>query len=142
VITRLWGIMRALTFALLLLGSPAVMSAQDSAEKLLGQYLYPPELVMQNQQRIELRPAQRVAITQAIQQMQARVVDLQWRIQEETQELADLLKGSTVSEDAVLAQVDRVLSIEREIKREHMGMLVRIKNTLTPEQQAALRALR
>jgi hypothetical protein len=44
--------------------------------------------------------------------------------------------------DAVLAQVDRVLAIEREVKRAHIAMLVRIKNTLTREQQAALHVLR
>jgi hypothetical protein len=38
--------------------------------------------------------------------------------------------------------VDRVLGIEREIKRAHMGLLIRIKNSLTQEQQVALGSMR
>ena len=116
--------------------------AQGGPERLLEQHVFPPELVMQHQQRIGLRPAQRTAITEAIQQLQSRMVDLQWRIQEETQQLAKLLEAPTVSEEDVLEQVDLVLRIEREVKREHMTMLIRIKNALTPEQQATLRSLR
>jgi len=35
-----------------------------------------------------------------------------------------------------------VLNIEREIKRTQIGLMVRIKNNLKPEQQARLRELR
>ena len=109
---------------------------------IFGQYVFPPELVMQYQQKIELKPAQRTAITEALRQTQSKVVDLQWQMQDEAQKLAELLNQPSVEESAVLAQVDRVLGVEREVKRAHMQMLVRIKNTLTKEQQAALRALR
>jgi hypothetical protein len=44
-----------------------------------------------------------------------------------------------VEEAAVLAQVDRVLDLERSIKRLHLVMLVRIKNTLSPQQQEQLK---
>ncbi|MBC7790040.1 MAG: hypothetical protein H7Z74_08840 [Anaerolineae bacterium] len=126
----------------LMLATARVTFAQEGVEKLLGQYLFPPELVMQHQQKIELKPAQRAAITEAIQQVQARVVELQWRIQEEAQKLSELVQAPSPNEEAVLAQVDRVLATEREIKRAHMTLLVRIKNALTREQQNALKALR
>ena len=116
--------------------------AQDAADKVLGQNLFPPELVMQNQQKIGLKPDQRTAITQAIQELQNKVVELQWRMQEEGQRLAEILQRNTISENEALAQVDRVLAVERDVKRAHMAMLIRIKNTLTPEQQGMLKALR
>jgi hypothetical protein len=52
------------------------------------------------------------------------------------------VQGSKVDEAQTLAQVDRVLGIEREIKRAHMGLLVRIKNLLSPDQQGTLAGLR
>ena len=132
---------RHLVLMLMFAAAPAAF-AQEGVEKLLGQYLFPPELVMQHQQKIELKTAQRTAITEAIQQVQAKVVELQWRIQEEAQKLSELVQATSPNEEAVLAQVDRVLATEREIKRAHMTLLVRIKNALTREQQAALKALR
>jgi Spy/CpxP family protein refolding chaperone len=134
---------RILRLALALLAlAAAPIVAQEGPERDFGQQLFPPELVMQYQQKIGLRPEQRRAITEAIAQLQSRVVDLQWRMQEETQKLSELLQPARADEAEVLAQVDRVLAIEREVKRAHLAMLVRIKNALTPEQQAALKALR
>jgi len=115
---------------------------QAPHETAFGQHLFPPELVMQNQQKIGLRADQRATITEAVQQLQAKVVDLQWKMQDESQKLADLLAKSPVNEAETLAQVDRILAIEREVKRAHITMLVRIRNALTPEQHAMLRSLR
>jgi Spy/CpxP family protein refolding chaperone len=122
--------------------APCDARGQEAADKVLGQNLFPPELVMQNQQKIGLKPEQRTAITEAIQQLQNKVVELQWRMQEEGQRLAEMLQRNTINESEALAQVDRVLAVERDVKRAHMAMLIRIKNTLTPEQQGMLKALR
>src|SRR5919201_2691812 len=102
---------------------PPADSAQD-----FGRYLFPPELIMQHPQSIGLRPEQRSAITEAIQQLQSKVIELQWRMQDETQKLSELLRPNTVSESDVLSQVDRVLAVEREIKRTHLAALIRIMN--------------
>jgi Spy/CpxP family protein refolding chaperone len=47
-----------------------------------------------------------------------------------------------VDESQTLAQLEKVLAAEREIKREQVTLLVRIKNKLTPEQQGKLLELR
>jgi RNA polymerase sigma-70 factor (ECF subfamily) len=60
----------------------------------------------------------------------------------ESEKLADLLKGDTVDEKAALAQSERVLAAEQEIKQVHLALLIRIKNQLTPAQQKQLRELR
>src|SRR6058998_3773782 len=73
-------------------------------------------LVMQHQQDIGLRPEQRAAITKAIQDFQSKVVDLQWRMQEQSQRLATLLDKPAIDQTAALAQVDEVLGVEREVK--------------------------
>jgi|SRR5438094_6637872 len=121
------------------LTAPA-QSPDSSAD--FGRYLYPPELIMKYQQRIELRPEQRATITQAIQQLQGKVIEIQWRMQEETQKLSALMQQPLVSETDALAQVDHVLALEREIKRAHLTALIHIKNTLSREQQKALDSLR
>lgn len=117
-------------------------AAQEHPDKSFDKFLFPPELVMQNQQKIGLRADQRSTITEAVQQLQAKVVELQWKMQDESQKLGESLAKSPVSETETLAQVDRVLAVEREIKRAHIAMLIRIRNALTPEQHAMLRSLR
>ena len=105
-----------------------------------GRYLFPPELIMQQQRNIGLTAEQRSTITRAVQELQAKVLDFQWKMEDETQKLGEQLQEPRVDETAALAQVDRVLGIERDVKRAHLALLVRIKNTLTAEQQVKLTA--
>jgi Spy/CpxP family protein refolding chaperone len=104
--------------------------------------LFPPRLVMRNQQEIGLTDAQRKAITQAIGEAQQRLVELQWTLDAESEAMGKLLEVDPVDETAALAQSDKVVAIEDRIKREHLRLLVRIKNELTPEQEHRLRELR
>jgi Spy/CpxP family protein refolding chaperone len=97
---------------------------------------------MQHQQEIGLRPEQRSAITKAIQELQTKVIDLQWKMQEQSQRLGTLLQKPVVDQAAALAQLDEVLGLEREVKRVHVTLLIQIKNTLTADQQAKLTAAR
>ena len=128
--------------ALVLIAGPAPSQQSQKPDDPIGPLMFAPELVMQHQQKIGLKPAQRIAITSAIQEVQAKMIDVQWRMQEEMQKLVEILQGSPVNESAALAQVDHLFSAERDIKRAQLGLLIRIKNTLTKEQQAALQALK
>lgn len=107
-----------------------------------AKFLFPPELVMQHQTEIGITDAQRATLTTALQQAQSKFVETQFKLSAEGEKFAKLLSGSTIDETLALEQVDRVLSMEREIKRAQVGLLVRIKNTLTPAQQAKLTQLR
>jgi Spy/CpxP family protein refolding chaperone len=133
---------RLLLTLALMLAAASSSAAQGAPEPDFSRHVFAPELVMKHQQKIGLRSEQRTAITEAIQQVQSRIVEQQWRMQEEAQKLGELLQATPSNVSAVLAQVDRVLGIEREVKRAHMTLLVRIKNTLTREQQAMLKGLR
>lgn len=104
----------------------------------LADAFFPPELVMKNQQAIGLTGEQRAAIVQAVQATQPRFIEAQWQLEAETAALAELVKGEHVDEARVLQQIDRVLDLERQIKRSQIELLVRIKNQLTPEQQQQL----
>jgi Spy/CpxP family protein refolding chaperone len=134
--------MRSCRYAiLLLLGATSVVAAQEP-EPEFARYLFPPELVMQHQQALRLTPEQRTSITQGIRDLQLKVVDLQWKMQDEAQKLTELVQGTKVDEAQTLAQVDRVLGVEREIKRAHMLLLIRIKNLLEQRQQDTLAVMR
>src|SRR5439155_14254164 len=104
--------------------------------------LFPPELVMQHQSEIKLTEDQRNALMAEIQKAQIRLVDLQQRLQKEMEALGALLKKEAVDEQGALAQLDRVLNEEREIKRAHLALVLGIKNKLTTEQEVKLREIK
>ncbi|PYS71828.1 MAG: hypothetical protein DMF73_09915, partial [Acidobacteria bacterium] len=68
--------------------------------------------------------------------------DLQWQLQDAMEALHETMKANQVNEQQALAQLNKVLDAEREIKTLHMGMAIRIKNKLTPEQQMQLQSMR
>jgi len=134
--------------ALALLGGAADAAAQQQPpqpavqEDPLFQALFAPELIMQHRRAIGLTDEQRDAISRLIQELQGRVVRLQWELLDEVQELTETISAPRVQLDRALDQLEEVLDTEREIKQAHLEMLVRIKNLLSPEQQAALQRLR
>jgi Spy/CpxP family protein refolding chaperone len=107
-----------------------------------GRNFFPPELVMQHQSEIGLQDSQRAGLTSAIQQAQGKFMDMQWKLSAEGEKMGRLLQGPQVDEAAVLDEVDRILNLEREIKKAQISLMVRIKNTLTPTQQAKLTEIR
>jgi Spy/CpxP family protein refolding chaperone len=104
--------------------------------------LFPPELIMQHRQAIDLSDEQRDAISGLISDLQGRVLALQWELATEVEELSGITGRPRVDLDRALDQMDSVLETENEIKQAHLEMLVRIKNILTPDQQARLEELR
>ncbi len=116
--------------------------AEPAAEDPLGKYLFPPDLVMKYSQDLGLDEHQRTALRENVQKAQTKFVDLQWDLQEATQKMIHLLQARPVDEAAVLAAADKVLGLERDIKRTQLSLLVRLKNLLTEAQQAKLTELR
>jgi Spy/CpxP family protein refolding chaperone len=116
--------------------------AQQPPTDPIGDNLFPPELLMQHQQAVGLNEEQKNFIKGEVQKAQARFNELQWQLQNEVETMASLVKELRTDEQQVLDQLDKILSIEREIKRTHFTLIVRIKNRLTPEQQARLREIK
>ena len=104
--------------------------------------LFTPELIMQHRRAIGLTDEQRDAISRMIQDLQGRVVRLQWELLDAVQRLEEATSPTRVDLDRALDEMDAVLETEKEIKQAHLEMLVRIKNLLTAEQQATLERLR
>jgi Spy/CpxP family protein refolding chaperone len=119
--------------------APGAAEAEQLAHDPLAGNFFPPELIMQNQQGLGLSEEQKNAIIGEIQRTQGQATAVQWRLQQQVERLGSLVKQPRVEETQVLAQLDSVLTVEREMKHLQIGMLVRLKNRLTPEQQAYLR---
>jgi Spy/CpxP family protein refolding chaperone len=123
-------------------GQPVGQRPQGGGPDDWGRNFFPPELVMQHQSEIGLQDSQRTALTSAIQQAQGKFMDMQWKLSAEGEKMGRLLQGTRVDEAQVLEEVDRILALEREIKKAQISLMVRIKNTLTPAQQAKLAEIR
>ena len=105
------------------------------------EHVFRPEVIMQHQRDIGLTAGQQDEITQAMRETEGKLVDLRWRFEAESQELAKILEAERIDQSAALGQAERVMAIEQQIKREHLAMLIRIKNQLTKVQQQKLREL-
>jgi len=132
---RLWA-------AALLMVVSTLGARQTPATDPLSGLLFPPDLVMARQNAIGLSEAQKTYLRAEILKAQTRFTELQWQLQDAMEGLIGLLKQPKADEAHVATQLDKVLASEREIKRAQIGLLVRIKNNLTEEQQQRLQALR
>lgn len=131
------------TLGLLLGTAPvAAQAAPKQEEDPFASVLFPPELIMQHARAIRLNDEQRSAITKLIEQLQGRVIGLQWQLAEQVQALKETLGRTRVDQDRAIDQLNRVLDTEKTIKKAHLEMLLRIKNVLRPEQQTELARLR
>ena len=108
-------------------GAPPPGPGQDP----LAQHVFAPDLVMRHAAEIGLDEKQRAAIKDAVIKTQSKFLDVQWEVQAESEKMARLLQASPVDETAVLAQADKVMALERDVKRTHLSLLVRVKNVLT-----------
>jgi Spy/CpxP family protein refolding chaperone len=116
--------------------------AQPVPSDPIADNLFAPDLVLQQQRAIGLTAEQRDFIQNTTEKTQPRIQETEQRVREEVQKLAALIAKDLVDETAVLAQADSVTSAERELRRRQLGLLVSIKNKLTPEQQTKLKGLK
>ena len=133
------GVFRICAVLLLAAGS---LRAQQPDQDPIGQSFFAPELVIQHQEAIGLSAEQKDYFKTEIRQAQLKFTELQWKLQDEMEKLIALAKQPHVDEQQALAQLEKVLAAEREIKKEQVTLLVRIKNKLTAEQQGKLSELR
>jgi Spy/CpxP family protein refolding chaperone len=136
---RAWPL---IVISLLVVGVKARAQTPGAGQDPLAPHVFPPELVMRHAPEIGLDEKQRAAIKDLVVKTQARFLDVQWDLQAESEKMARLLQASPVDETAVLAQADKVMGLEREVKKAHLSLLVRIKNLLSEAQREKLMELR
>ena len=108
----------------------------------IAEHFFPPELLHQTHRALDLTAEQEESLKQAVQQTQDRVAPLQERMKDEAARLAEQVKPAKLDEKAVLDQADKVMRLEQDLKRTQLSLLIKIKNTLTPQQQTKLREVK
>jgi Spy/CpxP family protein refolding chaperone len=131
------GIVLILT-VILAFASPSAQQPDDP----IARHLFPPDLLMKYQGEIGLSESQRKTMLEVIAKSQTRFVELQWDAQGQSEKLAQLLQARPIDETAVLAQADRLMALERDVKKTHLSLLIRLKNLLSESQQRKLAELR
>ena len=99
-------------------------------------------MILGHARDLNLTDEQKAFMRAEVQKATTTFQELQWKLQDQAELLHETMKSTSVNEQQALAQLDRVLEIEREIKRLHIGLAVRLKNRLTPEQQEQLHKMR
>ena len=127
-----------LTALLLALGGTLAPSAQAQAqphhERQLRKHLIPPERLLEHAQQLELTQAQRERLKELMKASQSKMIDLRFALQTEAEALDKLVAEDKPDAKKVMAQAEKVLKLEGDLKRETLLMLVQVKQTLTPEQ--------
>lgn len=108
----------------------------------LGDVMFPPDMIMGHARELGLTDEQKAFMRGEIQKTTTRFLELQWQLQDAMEALHQTMKSNSVDEQQALSQLERVLDTERQIKRLHFSLGIRLKNQLTPEQQGKLRGMR
>ena len=122
--------------------STNLFAQQNQQDDPMGKALFPPELVMHNQDAINLTESQRNSIGKEMQQAQSEFMNVQWGLSKETEKLKSLIEKEKPSEQDVLDQFEKIVALETKIKRRQIILLVRIKNLLNHEQQEKLQKIK
>lgn len=103
-----------------------------------AQNLFPPDFVMQHRKELNLSEEQKTSIRDESIKASTRFNELQFQMQDEMETMIDLTRAAAVDEQRAMAQLDKILNIEREVKRTQLLLTIRVKNKLTADQQARL----
>ena len=134
----------ALVVALLCAGAALAAHGQESLppNDPIAEQMFPPELILRHQRAIGLSEAQKNALVAEVKRTQGHLIDVQWELQRVADPLFEMLGKDRPDEAQVLAQLDKVLAVERDVKRSQLALAVRLRNLLSAEQQKQLRELR
>jgi len=124
----------ALVLIVLTMSAISLSASEPEPRDPIEEQLFPPELIMMHRTKLDLSERQQALLKAELQTAQATFFDLQWQMNDESQKLVALLQARPIDEKAVLNQSDRVMDLERQIKRTHLTLLVRLKNMLSKEQ--------
>lgn len=127
---------------LVLFASAASAQAQGAQVDVFKGKLFPPNIILEHQDALNLSKEQFTAIRAAVVEVQANVAEHEWDLREAYQRAMSDLDESPVDEDKVLANISAVLAAENEVKKLQVAMLIRLRNLLTDEQMEYLRSVK
>ncbi|MEM7433085.1 MAG: hypothetical protein AAF351_14285 [Pseudomonadota bacterium] len=133
------GLLGILVVAVLCSG--AAMAQGPKADVFKGK-LFPPNVILENQDQLNLTKDQYTAIRAAVVEVQENVAEHEWDVRDAYRSLMAELDQTPIDETQVMAYVDEALAAENAVKREQVMMLIKLKNLLDDEQIAYLESVR
>src|SRR6187431_510089 len=124
--------MRKLLFIITLAAAAHHAPAQD----IFQQKLYAPELVLKYREEAGLSADQVEKIKTIYNTDLPAYNNKKWDLDAAMARLEQLMSPNSVNAKAADDQLGKALALETEIKKMKLATLVKIKNILTPEQQA------
>lgn len=110
------------------------------AQDIFQQKLYAPDLVLKYREEAGLSADQVEKIKKIYNSELAAYNSKKWDLDAMMVKLEQLISASNVDTKAANAQLEKSLALEAEIKKMKLDMLLKVKNLLTPAQQAKLDA--
>lgn len=126
---------------LFLITSVALAQGQGNQKDVFKGKLFPPNIILEHQDELNLSKEQFTAIRAAVVEVQSNVAEHEWDLREAYQRVLSELDDSPIDTDAVLDNVDAALLAENQVKKLQVRMLIRLRNLLTDEQVAYLRSV-
>jgi len=121
-------------------GIATAMAAGPKDDVFKGK-LFPPNVILENQEELGLSKDQFTKIRAAVVEVQGSVAEYEWDMREAYMKLMAELDQSPVSEDRVIEYANKALLAENQVKKHQMRMLVLLKNLLTADQIAYLESI-
>ncbi|MGZ8876397.1 MAG: hypothetical protein ACXW1F_07965 [Halobacteriota archaeon] len=122
--------------------SPLKSAERLSSSDPLSDVLITPEMIMMRASELKLTPIQMAFIRKEVENSNVKFNELSWQLDEAVEVLRQRTLVHAVDEERALAQLDKVLDIERRIKRLQIRMSIRIRNQLTLDQLGKLQSIR
>lgn len=114
----------------------------EAAADPIRALVYSPEFIFANRRVISLSDRQRDTMIADLQGLQSRLIGQQMEMEDAREALIAAMRAQPANEARVLAALDDVLNIEREVKRSQMQTLLRLRDSLTSAQRVRLSELR
>ncbi len=121
-----------------ILFSTITLFAQDDFQS----ELFSADLVLKYRSEIGLSTTQVTNVKKIYDSKISEFNSLKWDLDAALVALNKQLASASVDEKTSMAQMDKVIQLEDQLKRIRLGMLIKIKNELNPSQQEQLKKLR
>lgn len=113
------------------------MGPRGSVQNALKYELYPLGLVRRHVRDLSLTEKQTEKLRKLSTDARAEMEKISWDLDREGQKLVDLVKAGAPKKK-IEAQLDKVLKHENAVKKNHLRLLIDIRDILTPEQKKKL----
>ncbi len=106
----------------------------------MGQHINPRHL-MRAADDLDLSDAQREQLRGLLEGQRERMQSVRSELREESKSLREMMADDSSQRRAVMAQLDRVLELEGQVKRQRAELMLDVREVLTAEQRAQAREL-